>query len=131
VFGGDPLVSPPAGGHPMGPSGHVAGDAVQPAGEHRRGSDRTRLPHEDQEDRLAGVVGVGLVPEDSTADAEDHRPMPSHQGGERGLVAGGGEPVEQLAVGRLRGRAGGPAEAREQVREWLGGHARSRRTLPM
>ena len=59
------------------------GDAVEPA------PDRFLPPHgagpadEDQEGGLEGVLGVVLVAQDRAADAEDHRPVPLHQGGER------------------------------------------------
>ena len=59
---------------------------------------------QDQEGRLEHVVGVGVGAEQAAADAEDHRPVPAQQLLEGGLVAVGGEAVEELAVARFAGR---------------------------
>jgi hypothetical protein len=58
-----------------------------------------RLAAEHQERCLKRILGVlGLV-KDAAADAQDHRPMPPHQGGEGGLIALAGKTLQQLAVG--------------------------------
>ena len=78
--------------------------------------DRLLPPHGDgpadqhEERRLEGVLGVVLVAQDRSADAQDHRPVPLHQGGERRPgrvipVRAVGEPAQELAVGHPDGRA--------------------------
>ena len=47
--------------------------------------------------------------QDAAADVEHHRPVPPHQGGEGGLVALGGEALQELRVRRL-GDAAGPGQ---------------------
>ncbi len=73
-------------------------DAIKPVGEHRRGSDRSRLAGEDEERGLEGVLGIVVVAEDAPADAQDHRPMPPDDRLERRLIATCDEPFEQIAV---------------------------------
>ena len=63
---------------------------------------------QDQEDRLEGVLGVVLVAEGRSAGVQHHRAVPRDQGRERQLgrlARPAGEPLQQLAVGQLRGDA--------------------------
>jgi hypothetical protein len=48
---------------------------------------------------LKRIVRVVRVARQPAADGQHHRPVPADQFRERGLVAVGGEPAEQLAVG--------------------------------
>ena len=93
-----------ATGHGRAGSGRDAeGDAVEPAPDRFPVADGGGAADEDQEGGLEGVLGVVLVAEDRTADAEDHRPVTLEQGGERrlrGLVAAVGEPAQELGVGQ-------------------------------
>ena len=45
-----------------------------------------------------------FVAEDAPADAQDHRPVPRDQSGERRLVAFGDEPLQELAFGQAGDR---------------------------
>jgi hypothetical protein len=50
---------------------------------------------------LEGILGVLLGTQDTTAQAQDHWPMPPKQHRERGLVAGGGETFEESRVRQI------------------------------
>ena len=63
-------------------------------------ADRAGPPCQDEERGLEGVLRVLLVGQDAAADAEHERPVPADEGGERGLVADGGVPAEEFAVGQ-------------------------------
>ena len=71
-------------------------DGPRPAGQH-------------EEDGLEGVLGMMAVAQELLADAQHHRPVASHQGGEGRLggegVAAGDEPLDELAVGEPGHRA--------------------------
>jgi hypothetical protein len=85
--------------HGLGPDRDAGGDAVEPGGQRRPVADRRRPAEQDEERGLEGVVGVGGVAEHPPADAEHHRPVPADEHLERGPVAGGEEPAQQLRVG--------------------------------
>ena len=77
------------------------GHAVQPATERVLHPERPRLAGQHEEGGLEGVLGGMLVAEDAPADAEDHRPVPLHQGLEGRLGAvlvPGGEPLQELGI---------------------------------
>jgi hypothetical protein len=84
--------------------------AVQPGRQRPTPPHRAGLAGQYQEGGLEGVVGRVGVAEDAAADAEDHRAVPSDQGGEGEGVAAGGEPPEQFGVGRV-GAGGQPEES--------------------
>ena len=75
--------------------------AVEPGAEPVGIADGEGLAGEHEEDGLEGVLGVVLVTQELSADAQDHRPVARHQRGEGvlGRVAGGGEPLQELPVG--------------------------------
>jgi hypothetical protein len=61
-----------------------------------------------QERGLQGVLGVVRVAEDLPADAQDHRPVPLHQGREGrlvGVVSPGHESLDELPVGDVADHA--------------------------
>ena len=78
------------------------------------------LSGEDEEDGLEGVVGRVPVARHPAADAQHHRPVAIHQGGERRLGRGDApaprEPCQQLGVGEaprsLRPRRGAAQSSR-------------------
>ena len=73
-----------------------------------RVADRPGLPRQDEEGGLEGVLGMMVIAQELPADAQHHRPVSGHDGGEGGLVgrlAARGEPLEQLAVGEPGDRA--------------------------
>ncbi len=74
-------------------------DLVQPAPQAVSPPDRAAFLDQDQEGGLEGVLGVVWVAQDRPADAQDHRPMPSHQHFEGPAVAPGEETLEELRVG--------------------------------
>jgi hypothetical protein len=49
---------------------------------------------------LPGILGVVVVPEKTTANAQDHRAMTTDQGGERSFVLAGDEGLQQLPIGQ-------------------------------
>jgi hypothetical protein len=63
-----------------------------------------------------GVLGV-VVPEDPAAGGQDHRPVVLDQGAERGLVAVGSEPGQEVVVGWGRRR-----QPPEHLLDSVGGH---------
>ena len=69
----------------LGPHGHSSGDAVQPGTERVMNPELMRFAEEHEERRLKGVLGVVRIAQKSSADAEDHRPVPFDQGSEREL----------------------------------------------
>jgi hypothetical protein len=92
VAGGGERHGPPVPGrHPPGhPAQEPGRVAANPGG----------LPRQRQERRPGGVLGGVVVPQHRPADAPHHRGVPPHQQLEGGRVAVGGEPVQQLDVGR-------------------------------
>ena len=61
-----------------------------------------------------------VVAQDAAANAEHHRPVPADEGLERGLVAGGQELSQQLAVGPpgLGRRGRQPADVPREPVKW-------------
>ncbi len=106
--GGAFLLGPASPGEPCaGLAGGAQGDAVEPGPERIRVADRSGPSRQDEEDGLEGVLGMVVIAQELAADAEHHRPVAGHDGGEGGLVdrlAGRCDPLEQFAVGEPRGR---------------------------
>ena len=100
-----------------GLAGGAQRHAIQPGGEPVRIAERVRLARQDEEGGLEGVLGEVVIGEELPADAQDHRAMARHQGGEGGL--GGGliaavvEPLDELPVGEAGG--GGAVEERAEL----------------
>src|SRR5207302_2598920 len=87
-------------------------------------ADPRRLADQDQERSLEGVLHVVRAAEQSPANAEDHRPVPAHQGFKSRLVAPRQESFEQLAVlGLLVVAEGGPAQVPDDAADGTGRHA--------
>ncbi len=105
----------PAGEPAAGLARRAEGHAVEPVAQQVGVSDGGGLSCQDEEDGLEGVLGVMAVAQELPADAQDHRPVPRHQGGESGIVARGREPLEELAIGESGHRA-----AREERAELTG-----------
>jgi hypothetical protein len=93
------------------------GDAVQPGRDGRGSADRGGLAGQDQEGGLKRVLGRVVVREDPAAGRPDHRPVPVGEEFERGLVAVGDEPGDQVGVGHagqvpdVQGPDGGHGES--------------------
>jgi hypothetical protein len=82
------------------------GDAEEPVGQAFRPADVGGAADQHQEGGLEGVVGVVGVARHPPADAQYHRPVALHQGGERGLLPAVAEPFEQLPVAEPAAVAG-------------------------
>ena len=84
-------------------------DPVEPVAQQVGIADRSRPPGQDQKHGLEGVLGMLHVAQELAADAQHHRPVPAHQGGEGGLAGrlapAGGEPLQELPVGEPGHRA--------------------------
>src|SRR4029079_15857192 len=91
---------------------------MEPVADHLPRFDGTRLPDEDDEGRLEGVLGV-VVAEQATANAPHHRPVPLDQFCQRPFVAPLAEASEQLAVAVRRH---GPADVLDHAAYWAGRH---------
>ena len=65
-------------------------------------ADRGGAADQDQERGLEGVLDVSLVAKHAATDAQDHRPMPRDQSGERRLVAPGYVTPQQRTLGQSR-----------------------------
>ena len=89
------------------------GYTVEPVAHQRPRDHRAGLAHQDQEGRLEGILGVGLVAEHAAADAQYHRPVPPHQGFEGRLVTLTDVALEQLGIEQARavGQQGNSAQA--------------------
>ena len=61
-------------------------DAVEPVAQQLGLAERPGLAGQHEEDGLEGVLGVLVVAQELPADAQHHRPVAGHQGGERGLA---------------------------------------------
>ncbi len=94
-----------AGDLPPGLAGRADRHAIQPGPERIRVADRPGLARQDEEGGLEGVLGVVVIAEQLPADAQDHRAVSRHDGGEGGLITDGREPLEQLTVPEAGGRA--------------------------
>jgi hypothetical protein len=81
---------------------------MKPATEQVGIPDRRGLARQDEEDGLERVLGVMMIAQELAADAEYHRPVSRHDGGESALIDGFAscsEPIKKLAVGKPRCRA--------------------------
>ena len=94
------LLGHPPEGRPAGLQRGPVGDPVEPGPDQVPGPDRGRPPGQDQERGLERVLGQVRVADDPPADAQDHRPVPADQRGERGLVSR--RRRKPRAVGRRR-----------------------------
>ncbi len=65
-------------------------------------ADRGGAADQDQEGGLEGVLDVSLVAKHAATDAQDHRPVPRDQSGERRLVAAGYVALQQRALAQSR-----------------------------
>src|SRR5262245_45023238 len=61
---------------------HAMGNLVEPAPRGFSPADRIRTPGQYEKHRLEGVFRSLFVAQQTTADAEDHRPMPADHAGE-------------------------------------------------
>jgi hypothetical protein len=98
---------PPAGGA----SGNPSSDPEQPPGGGPTPADRGGLPSQGQEHRLGGVLGGVVVVEHPPTDAQHQSGVTPDQQLERSGVPVGGEPVQQLGVGRPIGPVSEGGEA--------------------
>ena len=117
-----------AGEPAPGLPGRAERHAVEPVAQQVGVADRPGLAGQDEEDGLEGVLGMVVVAQELPADAQDHRPVARHQGGEGGLagrLAAGGEPLEELAVGEPGDRAALEERPELPDQRWRGhiGHA--------
>jgi hypothetical protein len=124
--GGDLLFAGAAAGAvSLGPDRDPVGDFAQPPRDRLAAADRIRLASEDQECGLEGVFRVLLVAEDGATNGQDHGPVPADEVGERRLVAGRGEAVEEFRVRREGPRADvQPAQVLEDQARLRAGHGR-------
>jgi hypothetical protein len=75
------------------------GNPVEPTGNGLTLADRTGPPRQDEECGLERILGVVLVAEDLTANAQHHRPVSLDQRREAGLgrlIATRDEPLQEL-----------------------------------
>ena len=76
----------------------IDGDAVQPRCQGPGRIDACRLPGQDHEHRLGGILGIVRIAEDALAGAEHQGRMACDQGGECPLVTAGAEAPQQVLV---------------------------------
>ena len=92
------LSFPPADGRRSRVLGDTVRDAVQPLGHGLAVAQAARLADEDEESGLERVLDLLRVVEPSSADGQDHRPVPGDQLLEGRFVPAADEPIEQLAL---------------------------------
>ena len=99
--GGTPLDDSAAGRLGPGLVGDPMGDPVEPLGEQVVVPERPGFPREDHERGLEGIFRQVGVAQDASADAQDHRAVPTDQGLEGRLapLPTGEEQRHQLPVG--------------------------------
>src|SRR5947209_3105869 len=95
------LVLLPRGGLRPRLEGSAVGDPVEPASDRYCLADRPRLAGEDEERRLEGVLGVGLVAQYAAADVEHHYPVTAQQGMKSSLILLCMELLEEFMVRQL------------------------------
>ncbi len=78
------------------------GDPVKPSADSFAVADCGGAADQDQERGLERVLDVSLVAKYAATDAQDHRPMPRDESGERRLVAAGCISLQQCALGQCR-----------------------------
>jgi hypothetical protein len=71
---------------------------MQPTADRLLFADRTGLSGQYHKGSLKSVLDVVRLTQESPANAEDHRPMTIHQGGERRLIALEAEAFEELMI---------------------------------
>src|SRR5262249_20674409 len=89
--------------------------------------DRAGLASQNEEDRLEGIVRIGLLAEQSPARVAHHRPMTVHELREGLLILLSQEAVEEFLIANLgvRMRCRQPANAANDRAKGLFGHGRT------
>jgi hypothetical protein len=100
-----------------GAQGSSRGNAVQPGAEGLGPLQGAGLACQEQEGGLEAVLRGVPVMQDAAAGGQHHWTVASHQGGEGGLIAAGGEVRQELGVGQVGRTRGGDVldEAAEGV----------------
>ena len=101
------LAGPAAGQDHPGLQRRAIRNPIQPVADLLARLDRACPPRQHDEDRLERVVGDGVVARDPAANAQDHRPVPTDQPGERVRIAIRDERAEELAISAI---GSGPGE---------------------
>jgi hypothetical protein len=110
------------------PQRQVISHAGEPTAQWRPPIERADFARKYEESGLEGVLGVLLLGQHATADAQDQRAVALHEGRERRLLTVPGEALQQLLVGDgacLSGR-GQFAEVPQEDAGMGRGHVRSR-----
>lgn len=126
------LMAMTAGCGPACFHGDPVGDTVEPAGDGTLLAYRAGLACQNEERGLVSVLGILLMPQDVATDAEHEPAVALHQGGERRLVALGGEAPQRLAVTELTSRLGVEylAQVLQERAHLLAGHDSPRMSFP-
>ena len=105
---------------------------MKPVADHVPRHDRRCFSDQNQKDRLERVLDVLPMPEDSPADAQHHRPVPSNQVLERDVVALTDEAIEQRPVRDAGSRLcrGRPAQVANDFVDRCDSHVRFRLSQP-
>src|SRR5262249_35075888 len=74
------------------------GDAIKPVADFLARHDARRPPNQNQKSGLKGILGVRLMADDTSADAQNHRPMPTDERFKGTLVPLPDEAFQQLTV---------------------------------
>src|SRR5216684_3839191 len=80
--------------------GSAISDAIKPVADFLTWHDACRSPNQNKKSGLKGILGVRLMTGDSSADAKNHRSMPTDERLEGGVVPLPDEAFQQLTVGQ-------------------------------
>ena len=79
--------------------GRLAGRSIEPVTHHAARPNGGRLAHQHKKGGLETVFHVGLVVQDTPANAQDHRPVPPNQGFKGVIVPLADKKLKQLGIG--------------------------------
>lgn len=75
---------------------------MEPIRDHFSRHNGSRLPYQDEESSLEGILGIVVAAENATTDAPDHWAVSAHEGCEGGVFSLFDEGRQELPIGQSR-----------------------------
>jgi hypothetical protein len=82
-------------------AGYVVSDSVEPLSQEIPPADDCSFAGQNQESSLKGIIGIGRVTENTSADTQHHWPMSLNERSKRILIALAHEQIQKLTIGSI------------------------------